>query len=538
MGWPKNLNWTRRCFQGLKPSIFRGSFGTTEVVPFHGVISATHSKAAIASLALCLVAGCNVGPKYNPQTAPSITAYTPQPQPAETAGSAGPAGQAQHFNRSDGASASIPAQWWTLFQSPELNSMMEQALSNSPTLAQAAARLREAQEELNARTGATKYPTVTGNASVEQEQPNLSAYGIPFPNPSPFTLLNGSVAVSYALDVFGANRRLIEGLQAERDYENWQLEGARLMLAGNVASAAIRQAQLRKQIELTKQLLAVEERELVITEARKRAGGASDADVESKKATVAETQATIAPLEAQLDAVNHQLAVLMGKSPAEAQIPELSLDGLRLPQELPLSLPSALVQQRPDIRASEALLHEASANVGVATANLYPQIVLSGSGGGTGTSFVTGGDVWNVASSLAQPIYNGGALRAEKRKAEAAYQEATSVYRQTVLQAFGEVADTLTAIDHDAQTLKARSEAAADADASYQIAVGRYQAGGISELALLEAQRQQLQAELDRTAATAARFSDSATLFQALGGGWWNAAPASTPNPRVQASSR
>lgn len=501
MGLPKNLNWTRT---------------------------------AIAALGLGLLAGCNVGPKYNPPTAPAVTAYTPQPQPAATANSAGQGGAAQHLD----SSASIPAQWWTLFQSPELNSMMEQALSNSPTLAQAAARLREAQEELNARTGATKYPTVTGNASVEQEQPNLSAYGIPFPNPSPYTLLNGSVAVSYALDVFGANRRAIEGLKAERDYENWQLEGARLMLAGNVASAAIRQAQLRKQIELTKQLLAVEERELVITEARKRAGGASDADVESKKATVAETQATIAPLEAQLDAVNHQLAVLMGKSPAEAQIPELSLDGLRLPQELPLSLPSALVQQRPDIRASEALLHEASANVGVATANLYPQIVLSGSGGGTGTSFVTGGDVWNVASSLAQPIYNGGALRAEKRKAEAAYQEATSVYRQTVLQAFGEVADTLTAIDHDAQTLKARSEAAADADASYQIAVGRYQAGGISELALLEAQRQQLQAELDRTAATAARFSDSATLFQALGGGWWNAAPASTPNPRVQASSR
>ena len=355
--------------------------------------------------------------------------------------------------------------------------MMAEALADSPTLAQAAARLREAQEELNARTGATKYPTVTGNAAVEQEQPNLSAYGIPFPNPSPFTLLNGSVAVSYALDIFGANRRLIEGLQAERDYENWQLEGARLMLAGNVASAAIRQAQLRKQIELTMQLLAVEQRELAIAEARKQAGGASDADVESQKALVAETQATIPPLEAQLDGVDHQLAVLMGKSPAEAQIPDLSLDVLHLPQELPLSLPSALVRQRPDIRASEALLHEASANVGVATANLYPQIVLSGSGGGTGTSFVAGGDVWNVASSLMQPIYNGGALRAEKRKAEAAYQEASSVYRQTVLQAFGQVADTLTAIDHDAQTLKARSDAAADADASYQIAFAALSGG-------------------------------------------------------------
>ena len=203
-----------------------------------------------------------------------------------------------------------------------------------------------------------------------------------------------------------------------------------------------------------------------------------------------------------------------------------------------MSLPSALVRQRPDIRAADSLLHQASAQVGVATANLYPQIVLSGSGGGIGTSFVTGGDLWNVASSLAQPIYNGGALRAEKRKAEAAYQEASSVYRQTVLQAFGQVADTLTSIDHDAQTLKARSDAASEADVSYQIAQGRYQAGGISELALLEAQRQQLQTELDRTAAAASRFADSATLFQALGGGWWDAAPAATPGPNAQASAR
>ncbi|MGD0480269.1 MAG: efflux transporter outer membrane subunit [Terracidiphilus sp.] len=479
---------------------------------------------SIAALGLWFLTGCNVGPKYNPPTAPAVTGYTPQPQPAATATSAGPAGMAQHLD----SAAALPAQWWTLFHSPELNGMMAQALANSPTLAQATAHLKEAQEELNARTGATKYPTVTGNASVEEEQLNLAAYGIPFPNPSPFTLLNGSVAVSYALDIFGANRRVIEGLAANRDYENWQLEGARLMLTGNVVSAAIRQAEVRKQIELTEQLLTVEQRELEITVERNRDGGNSDADVESRKTTVAQTQAAIPPLEAQLDTVNHQLAVLMGKSPVEAQIPGLSLEALQLPQELPLSLPSALVRQRPDIRAAESLLHQASANVGVATANLYPQIVLSGSGGGIGTSFVTGGDVWNVASSLTQPIYNGGALRAEKRKAEAAYQEANSVYRQTVLEAFGQVADTLTSIDHDAQTLKARSDATADADASYGIAQGRYQAGGISELVLLEAERQQLQTELDRTAATAARFSDSATLFQALGGGWWNAESASS----------
>jgi len=539
MGLPKNSNWTRAVIAALRdfvvtPRWSAGVDARTTAGLETGATSWTLQSYAVAALGLCLLVGCNVGPKYNPPTAPAATAYTPQPQPAATASSAGPAGVAQHLD----SSAALPAQWWTLFHSPELNGMMEQALANSPTLAQAAARLKEAQEELNARTGATKYPTVTGNAAVEQEQLNLSAYGIPFPNPSPFTLLNGSVAVTYALDIFGANRRAIEGLGAERDYENWQLEGARLMLAGNVVSAAIRQAQLRREIELARQLLAVEQHELTITEERKQAGGASDADVENRKATVAQTQATIPPLEAQLDTVNHQLAVLMGKSPAEAQIPELSLDALELPQELPLSLPSALVRQRPDIRAAESLLHQASANVGVATANLYPQIVLSGSGGGTGTSFVAGGDVWNVASSLTQPIYNGGALRAEKRKAEAAYQEADSVYRQTVLEAFGEVADTLTAIDHDAQTLKARSDAAADADASYRIAQGRYQAGGISELALLEAQRQQLQTELDRAAAKAARFSDSATLFQALGGGWWNTAPASTPDQKTQSSAR
>jgi len=525
MRLPKRSNWTNRCFQGLKPPIFCGSFGTTEVVPFHGTISATCSIAATASLAVLLLAGCNVGPKYTPPTAPSIAAYTPQPQPVETTTSAGSAGVAQHFD----SAASIPAQWWTLFHSPELNAMTEQALANSPTLAQATARLKEAQEELNARTGATKYPTVTGSASVEGEQPNLTAYGIPFPNPSPFALLNGSVAVSYALDIFGANRRAIEGLKAERDYENWQLEGARLMLAGNVTSAAIRQAQIRKQVELTKQLLAIEQRELAITEARNQAGGVSDADVVSRKSIEAQTQATIPPLEAELDQVNHQLAILMGKSPAEAQIPNLSLATLQLPQNLPLSLPSALVEQRPDIRAAESLLHQASANIGVATANLYPQIVLSASGGGIGTSFVSGGDLWSAALSLTQPIYNGGALHAEKRKAEAAYQEANSVYRQTVLQAFGQVADTLTAIDHDAQTLKARSDVAAESDASYRIAQGRYQAGGISELALLEAERQQLQAELDRTSAAAARFSDSATLFEALGGGWWNSAAVSPP---------
>lgn len=415
--------------------------------------------------------------------------------------------------------------------------MVREALANSPTLAQATARLRQAQEDLRARSGATKFPSVTGSASVEQKQVNLAAFGVPFPNPSPFTLLNGSIAVSYALDIFGGNRRQIEALRSQVDYEQWQFEGARLMLAGNVVSAAIRQAQLQQQLAITRQMLDAEQQQLTITERRRAAGGTTDFEVHRQQTVVAQTKALIPTLELQLDTINDQLAVLMGKSPAEARMQTVSLDSLHLPQELPLSLPSSLVRQRPDVRAAEALLHRASAEVGVATANLYPQIVLSGSGGGTGTSFTSGGDIWDVGAGLTQPIFNGGALRAEKRKAIAAYDEAGSAYQQTVLTAFQQVADTLHAIQHDAEAFQARDQAAGNASAAYRIASERYRAGGISQLALLDAERQQLQTALDRTASSAARYADSATLFEALGGGWWNQPQSPAPTAQAQNAS-
>jgi NodT family efflux transporter outer membrane factor (OMF) lipoprotein len=468
--------------------------------------------------ALLMVEGCTVGPHYRAPAPPAVIAYTPQTLPTETASSEGPPGGAQRFNEQ----AAVPAEWWKAFGSSQLNGMVEQALKNSPTLEQATARLKQAQEEVIARTGATKYPTVTGNASVTEEQLNLAALGVPFPNPSPFTLLNGSVAVSYALDVWGANRRAIEGLKAQRDYEAWQLQGARLMLAGNVVAAAIRQAQIRKQIEVTNRLLEVERKQLKIAEDRERAGGTSEFDVRGQRTLVAQTEAAIPPLQLQLDTIDDQLAVLMGLSPAEAHVGGISLDALHLPEELPLTVPSQLVRQRPDIRAAESLLHEASANVGVARANEFPQFVLTGSGGALGTKFNSGGDVWNVGGSLAAPLFNGGALQAEKRKAEDAYDEAASAYRGAVLESFREVADALYATERDAETLKARSEAAGEADGAYGIAARRYEAGGISEASMLDAQRQQLQTALDRENAAASRLTDSATLFEALGGGGGN----------------
>jgi len=477
----------------------------------------------LAVIASSFLVGCTIGPHYHAPAPPTVATYTPDPQPPSTVGTTGAAGTAQHL----ATGSDIPSQWWTLFRSPELDRLVREALANSPTLAQATARLKEAQEESNARTGQTKYPNVSASISAQREQVDLATFGVPFPSPPPFGLLNGSVAVSYALDVFGSNRRLIESLNAQVEYQNWQLQGARLMLAGNVVSAAIRQAQLRSQIDLTRQMLALQQQQLDITERRVAVGGQPQYSVSQQRTLVEQTRAAIPPLEQQLDVVNHQLAVLIGKSPAEAQIDAITLDKLHLPEDLPVSLPSSLIRQRPDIRAAESLMHQASANVGVATAALYPQITLSASAGLIGTSFTSGGSVWSFGGALAQPIFNGGALRAEKRKAVASYEEAGANYQQVVLQAFEQVADSLRAIDHDAQTLQARTAAAAQAEATFDTASQRYAAGGISQLSLLDAQRQYLQTALDRTTSAANRYSDSAALFQALGGGWWNEPQAS-----------
>jgi NodT family efflux transporter outer membrane factor (OMF) lipoprotein len=473
---------------------------------------------AATAFALSLLAGCTVGPHFDPPEPPAVDRYTPESQPSTTVATSGPAGAAQQLN----PAMDIPAQWWMLFQSPELDRLVRQALAHSPTLAQASARLKQAQEEANARTGQTLYPSVSASLSAQREQVDLAAFGVPFPSPPPFNLLNGSVAVSYALDVFGGNRRLIESLNAQVEYEHWELQAARLMLAGNVVSVAIRQAQLRAQIDLTRQLLALQQQELAIIAQRVQAGGLPRYEIHPQRTLVEQTRAAIPPLQQQIDVVNHQLAVLIGTSPAEAPIESIRLERLQLPQELPVSLPSSLVRQRPDIRAAEALLHQASANIGVATANLYPQIVLSGNAGGAGTSFNNGERVWNFGAALVQPLFNGGYLRAQQRKAVAAYEEAGAAYQQVVLQAFAQVADTLRAIANDAQALQARTEAAVQAETTYQVSAQRYRAGGISQLSLLDAQRQYLQTVIDRTNSAANRYTDSAALFQALGGGWWN----------------
>lgn len=479
--------------------------------------------AVLAVIAGAALTGCAVGPDFRTPEAPGATAYTATAMPPETAASPGPGGAAQRLVPEE----EIPAQWWTLFHSAALDQLVRQALADNPTLAAAQAALRQSQESLNALFGSALFPRVDANASVSRQKISGAAFGQPEAQFSPFTLYNASVSVSYALDLFGGARRELEALQSQVDFQRFQLEGAFLTLTSNVVTTAVKEASLRAQIRATLEIAAAQEKQLDLVERQFQLGGVARSDVLAQRVQLAQTRATLPPLEKELALTRHQLAVLAGRLPGEAAaLPEFDLDGLELPQQLPVSLPSSLVRQRPDIRASESLLHAASAQVGVATANLYPQLTLSGSYGSEavkpGTLFSGGTAVWNLGAGLLQPLFHGGELSAKRRAAVAAYDQAAAQYRATVLQAFQNVADVLRALDADARTLQAQADAEAAARDTLDLTQKQFQLGAVSYLSLLNAERQYQQTRISLVQAQAARFADTAALFQALGGGWWN----------------
>jgi NodT family efflux transporter outer membrane factor (OMF) lipoprotein len=382
-----------------------------------------------------------------------------------------------------------------------------------------------------ARAGETQLPRVDAKLSANRVDVQPEAVGAQaLPVSTPLNLYLASVALSYHFDLFGATRSELEGLRAQVDAERFELEAARLMLAGNVVTAAIREASLREQIAIAGEIVALQERRLGIVERLERLGTAAHAEVEAQRLELAQTRALVPELERQLAQVRHRLAVYVGEAPGESQLPELRLADLQLPAELPLTLPSELARQRPDIRASEALVQRAAANVGVATANLYPQITVSATLGsltthpgdlfGAGTAFSL------LGASLTQPIFRGGALQAERRAAVAAYEQAVAAYREVVLRGLQDVADVLRALESDAKKLAERARAAEAARSQHAIAAARFDAGGVSQVALLDVERRLRSALLDRAQAVADRYADSAALLQALGGGWWNVAPA------------
>jgi NodT family efflux transporter outer membrane factor (OMF) lipoprotein len=469
-----------------------------------------------------MITACLRQPARPPEL-PEASHYTATPMPAQTVATEVRSGHAQSFTEGK----DIPEQWWGLFQCVALSNLVRLALKDSPSIERASARLRQAREDLSARTGGTQFPHVDGSLGANRVNVQPKSLGATqLPVNMPLNLLLASVSVSYTLDIFGASRRELDALRAEIDHQRYELEAARLMLAGNVVTAAIREAALREQIANTDEIITLQTRQLAIAERQQQLGTVAEVDVIAQQLTLAQSRALLPDLTRQLHQVRHRLAIYTGRPPSSAQLPEFRLTDLQLPSELPLSLPSELARQRPDIRAAEALLVQAGAQVGVATANLYPQINLSANLGTLATSggnwFTLGTGFYLLGASLMQPLFRGGELLAKRRAALAAFDQAGAAYREVVLQGLQNVADVLRALEADAQELKERAEAAAHARKYYEIALARYEAGSVSHYALLDAQQKLQNAQLEQTQAVADRYADSAALVQALGGGWWH----------------
>ena len=489
---------------------------------------------------ITVLTACAVGPDFKRPEAPRVGdaahPYTPTALPVRTAGVEGAGGVAQHLT----IGADVSALWWQAFRSEPLDALIRAALAHSPTLASAQAALRQAQENYNADAGNKRLPAVTGQFAATRESAPQSTGRMP--GDTVYNLFNASVNVSYTVDAFGATRRELEGLQAQVDLQRYRVEAAYLSLTANLVTTAIQEASLRAQLDATRAVIDAQTRSLDLVQKQAELGAVARQPVLAQQAQLAQTRATIPALEKALAQTRQQLAVYAGRLPGDDGLPEFSLDSLHLPADLPLSLPSALVRQRPDIQAAEATLHAASAQVGLAAANLYPQITLSGSLGSQslkiGDLFHGGSQVWNVGAGLLAPIFNGGALQAKKRAAEAAYDEALAQYRQTVLNAFLDVANTLRALDSDAGALQAQAEAEALARQSLELIDRQYAAGAVTQLQRLDAQRSVQQTRIAVVQARAARYADTAALFQALGGGWWNRDPLAVATaPRAFAAS-
>jgi len=481
-------------------------------------------SSALAMLTIMLLAGaCAVGPDFERPAAPEVTGYTSAPLAQQTASSDIQGGETQHFVQE----LDIPGQWWTLFRSAALNSLIEEALKNNPTLPAAEAALRQAWENVYAAEGAF-FPTAVVSYSPSR---NKTATGITFTGASSgspfFTLHTAQVVVTYAPDVFGGTRREVESLAATAEFQRFQLEAAYLTLTSNVVAAAVQEASLRGQIAASEEIIKIQTGSLDILRKQFELGQVAGADVAAVEATLAQAQATLPPLQKQLAVQRDLLTALIGRLPSQEPAEKFDLASLQLPQELPVSLPSKLVEQRPDIQSAAAQVHSASAEIGVAVAARLPQFTLTGNAGTTANQinqlFVTPGTAfWTVAGNVAQTVFDAGTLLHKQRAAVAAFDQAAAMYRSTVIAAFQNVADTLHALQSDAETLKAAYAAERAAFKSLEIARRQLQLGAIGYLGLLTAENTYDTALLALVQAQAARYADTAALFQALGGGWWN----------------
>ena len=487
-------------------------------------------------MAAALAASCAVGPRYHTPAAPADAGYAPTPLPQSSASSAVHGGEEQRLI----SGRDIPFEWWQLFQSPALNALVERAFKANPTIAAAQAALVQAQELVYAQRGFF-FPTIDANYNFERQKlaGNLTIDNSPGTegdghnlNPPPpaaplfYNFHTAQLTVGFVPDVFGANWRQVESLAAQRDAQRFALEATYITLACNVVAAAIQEASLRAQIAAVEQIIGADTRSLQILRDQFRLGFAMRIDVEAQQTALAQAEATLPPLQKQLEQTRDLIRALAGNLPNQ-DVPEtFELDALQLPPELPLSLPARIIQQRPDVRAAEAQLHAANAQVGVAVAAMLPQFSITGVLGGNADEFAWmfrhGGPFWSLVGNVTQPIFQGGTLLHRKRAADDALTQAAAQYQSSVLTAYQNVADTLHASLSDADELASNVREETAARVTYDLTRRQMEVGYVNYLTLLSAQTAYQQALLTRVQAQAMRYGDTVALFQALGGGWWN----------------
>jgi len=494
------------------------------------VMNRLHSSTALGCfqilLAAALLGGCAVGPDFVRPALPDTDRYTHELLAADTISADG---VSQHFL----TDTSLPADWWQLFKSAALDATVKQALLNNPTLQAAEASLRESQDNLRAGDGVF-FPWLDAGLGGERARSAPIQQGSQAAS-SIFNVVTASGTISYPLDIFGGERRTVEGLGAQVEQQRYLGKAAYLTLSANVVNACIARAAYAAQIQATEQLIVLEKEQLHSIEAQVHAGTEPYANLLSQRSLIAGNQALLAPLAQKMSQTDHLLALLEGTTASQATLPDIALFDLTLPQDLPLSLPSELVRQRPDILAAEAQLHTSSANIGVATAAMFPSVSLSATYGKTASSLGqllgAGGLFWSVGPSLAAPLFHGGSLWYGRKAAIEANQVQLANYRLTVLTAFSQVADALNALGHDAEALQAQVDSRAAAAEALTLLQANYRAGLVAYLDVLAADVQFHSASISYLQAIAQRQQDTVALFVALGGGWWNAPEVSGKEP-------
>jgi NodT family efflux transporter outer membrane factor (OMF) lipoprotein len=479
--------------------------------------SVTGALLAVAAL----VASCSVGPDFNLPAAPDVDRYTKEPLAAGTSSTDAAFGAAQRFAKGK----DVTATWWQLFRSPALNRLVEQSLQANPNLQSAMAALRAAKESVYAQQGHF-FPTAEANFNPTRQRVADSLSSPLNSGDTVFNLFTAQVLVSYTFDVWGLNRRAVESQQALADFQRFQVEAAYIALTANVVVAAIQEASLRGQIDATQQIIDINTKMRDIMQRQFSSGYASRSDLAAQEAALAQVMATLPPLRKQLAVQRDLLSALAGRFPNQEPTETFKLAAFRLPSDLPVSLPSTLIQQRPDVRAAEEQFHSSGALVGVAIANILPNFTINANRGYTATELAgliaPQNLFWTVAGNATQTLFDGFTLLHQERAAEATYQQAAWTYRSTVVAALQNVADTLRALQNDADALKAARDFERAAKISFDLARQQMETGNANVLLLLTAQQTYLQAVIQVVQAQANRLSDTAALFLALGGGWWN----------------